>query len=88
MAFLQRNSCTRNSKVFKVFHSFRVKKRILKVFFHNNEYIVQARPSENTWGSMYAVGRIEIKEDETANFEIINTTTLEYNLAEGSLIII
>ena len=32
---------------------------------------------------MYAVGRIEINEDETANFEIINTTILEYNLAEG-----
>lgn len=43
----------------------------------------QVRPSDKTWGSMYAVGRIEINEDETANFEIINTTILEYNLAEG-----
>ena len=43
----------------------------------------QARPSEKTWGSMYAIGRLEIEEDGSANMEIINNTILEYNLAEG-----
>ena len=46
---------------------------------------VQVRPSEKTWGSMYAMGRLEIEEDGTANMEIINQTILEYNLAEGEL---
>lgn len=44
------------------------------------------RPSSKTWGSMYGVGRIEVTGDETgdtATVEIINTTILEYNLAEG-----
>ena len=41
------------------------------------------RPSEKTWGSMYAIGRLEVEEDGTANMEIINQTILEYNLAEG-----
>ena len=34
---------------------------------------------------MYAMGRLEIEEDGTANMEIINQTILEYNLAEGEL---
>ena len=46
---------------------------------------VQVRPSEKTWGSMYAMGRLEIEEDGTANMEILNQTILEYNLAEGEL---
>ena len=32
---------------------------------------------------MYAIGRLEIEEDGSANMEIINNTILEYNLAEG-----
>ena len=32
---------------------------------------------------MYAIGRLEVEEDGTANMEIINQTILEYNLAEG-----
>ena len=49
----------------------------------------QDRPSSKTWGSMYGVGRIEVTGDETgdtATVEIINTTILEYNLAEGTMI--
>ncbi|XP_063687505.1 soluble calcium-activated nucleotidase 1-like isoform X3 [Bolinopsis microptera] len=44
----------------------------------------QTRPSEKTWGSMYAIGRLEVEEDGSANMEIINNTILEYSLAEGN----
>ena len=42
-----------------------------------------ARPDSKSWASTYAIGKLHVYMNMTASFEMLNTTTLVYNLAEG-----
>lgn len=42
-----------------------------------------ARPDSKTWGSTYAIGKLHVYMNMTASFEMLNSTMLAYNLAEG-----